>query len=102
MTILSVNISDIAIIIVKNVDYRCIIQNMNNDEAADDSLVALRLICDWFVTSKMIKELFAALYPDENIVYFNEDSTIIILLFLSEFWLGMLNLKIAKNLSEDK
>ena len=30
---LSVNISDIAIIIVKNVDYRCIIHNINKSEA---------------------------------------------------------------------
>ena len=28
-----------------------------------------------FVTSKMIKELFTALYADENILYFNEDSS---------------------------
>ena len=32
------------------------------------------MIPDWFVTSKMIKELFTALYADENILYFNEDS----------------------------
>ena len=28
------------------------------DEAADDSLAVLKLIPDWSVTSKMIKELF--------------------------------------------
>ena len=28
---------------------------------------------DWFVTSKMIKKLFTALYADENIIYFDED-----------------------------
>ena len=28
------------------------------DEAVDSSLAALKLIPDWFVTSKMIKELF--------------------------------------------
>ena len=28
-----------------------------------------------FVTSKMIKELFTALHADENILYFNEDSS---------------------------
>ena len=44
------------------------------DEAADDSLAALKLIRNWLVTSKMIKELFTALYSDENILYFNEDS----------------------------
>ena len=42
--------------------------------AADDSLAALKLILDWFVTSKMIKELYTALYADENILYFNDDS----------------------------
>ena len=44
------------------------------DEAVDDSLAILKLIPDWFVTSKMIKTRFAALYADENILYFNKDS----------------------------
>ena len=44
------------------------------DEAVDDSLAALKLIPDWFVTSKMIKKLYTALNADENIFYFNEDS----------------------------
>ena len=44
------------------------------DEAVDDSLATLKLIPDWFVTSKIIKELFTALYADENALYFNEDS----------------------------
>ena len=35
------------------------------DEAADDSIAALKLISDWFVTSKMIKKNYAALYEDE-------------------------------------
>ena len=43
------------------------------DKAVDDSLVILKLILDWFVTSIMIKELFTALYADENILYFDED-----------------------------
>ena len=33
LSVLSVNISDIAIITVKNVDYRCIIHNINKSEA---------------------------------------------------------------------
>ena len=33
LTMLSVNISDIAIITVKNVDYRCIIHNTSKSEA---------------------------------------------------------------------
>ena len=36
------------------------------DEAVDDSLAALKLISSWFVTSKMIKNLYTALYTDEN------------------------------------
>ena len=44
------------------------------DEAAADSIAALKLIPDWFVTSKMIKKLLPALQGDENINYFNEDS----------------------------
>ena len=43
-------------------------------EAVDDFLATLKLIPDWFDTSKMIKELFTALYAHENITYFNEDS----------------------------
>ena len=44
------------------------------DEAVNDSLTALKLIPDWLVTIKMIKKLFTALYADETILYFNEDS----------------------------
>ena len=44
------------------------------DEAVDDSLAALKFIFDWFITSKIIKELYTALYADENIFYFNKDS----------------------------
>ena len=55
------------------------------NEAVDDSLAALKLILDWFVTSKLIKKLFTILL-------------FLILLFLSDFWLGILNLKSAKNI----
>ena len=48
-------------------------QRMCN-EAVDDSLAALKLIPDWFVTSKIIKNLFTTMYAGENILYFNEDS----------------------------
>ena len=41
------------------------------DQALDDSLAALKPIPDCFVTSKMIKKHFAALYADDNILYFN-------------------------------
>ena len=43
------------------------------DEAVDDSLPVLKLIPNWFVTGKMIKKLFSALYTNENIFYFKED-----------------------------
>ena len=36
-------------------------------EALDYSLAVLKLIPDWFVTTKMIKKLFTALYADKNI-----------------------------------
>ena len=77
----------------------------------------------------MIKKLFTALYEDENILYFNEDSgdavfnynemgmvniiliililiiilmkMILILLFLSDFWLGIVNLKNVKHLKNN-
>ena len=45
------------------------------DEAVDDNYLAtLKLILEWFVTSKTIKGLFTALHADKNILYFNEDS----------------------------
>ena len=44
------------------------------DEAVDDFLPSLNFIRDWFVTNKMIKKLFTALYADVNILYFDEDS----------------------------
>ena len=44
------------------------------DNAVDDFLAAMKLIPDSFVANKMIKKLFTALYADENILYFNEDS----------------------------
>ena len=34
----------------------------------------MKLITDWFVTSRMIKKPYTALYADEDILYFNEDS----------------------------
>ena len=43
------------------------------DEAFDDSLAALKLVPDWFVTSKPIKRVFTALYADKNILYLNKD-----------------------------
>ena len=36
------------------------------DEIVDDSLTALKLVSDWFVTGKIIKNPYTALYADEN------------------------------------
>ena len=44
------------------------------NKAVYDFLPALKFVPDWFVTSKIIKKLLTALYADNNILYFNEDS----------------------------
>ena len=38
------------------------------DEAVDDSLAALKFIPDWFVTSKIIKKLYTAIYADDGLL----------------------------------
>ena len=43
------------------------------DEAIDYSLAALKVILNWFVTSKMSKNLHTALCPDKNLLGFNKD-----------------------------
>ena len=40
------------------------------DKAVDDSLTALKLIPDWFVTNKVIKKLFTALLADGKYALF--------------------------------
>ena len=44
------------------------------DEAVDDSLAALKLIPDWFVTNKMIRKLYTALYADDGLHFFDDDA----------------------------
>ena len=51
------------------------------DKADDYSLGALKLVRDWFVTSKIIKQLFTALYTDLNILNYNDDSTNVVFSF---------------------
>ena len=73
------------------------------DEAANDSLAALKLVPDWFVTSKTIKKLFTALYADENILYFNEDSGNVVF-FCNEMGILIIdlnNIKLDNNFYED-
>ena len=50
------------------------------NKAVDNSLAVLKLVHDWFLTSKTIKKPFTALYVDENILYFDEDSGIVVFL----------------------
>ena len=38
------------------------------DEDVDNFLTALKVVTDWFVTSKTIKKLFSPLYVDDNIL----------------------------------
>ena len=99
------------------------------DEAVDDSLAALKLITDWFVRTKMIKNflllcmqmkiysilmkilvmlyliimkwVFLVLILIILILIKILMKMILILLFLSEFWLGILNLKNAKSLKKN-
>ena len=70
--------------------YKYITQKMC-DEAVD-SLATMKLIPDCFVTGKMIKKLFTALYADENIFYFNEDSGNVV---LNCNKIGILNIDIS-------
>ena len=44
------------------------------DKANEHYIASLKFLPDWVVTSKMIKTFFTALYPDENMLYFKEDS----------------------------
>ena len=44
------------------------------NEANDDCLAAVKLVTDWFVICKVIKKLLTALYADDSIFYFNDDS----------------------------
>ena len=44
------------------------------DKAVDDSLAALKFIPDWFVVSKMVQKLYTALYVDDGLLFFYEDS----------------------------
>ena len=45
------------------------------DKPVDNSLAALKLVTDSFVTSKMVEKLYTALYADENMLNFDEDSS---------------------------
>ena len=68
------------------------------DEAVDDCLTLLKFVSDWLVTSKTIKILFTAFYADNiNLVDTNYDEDDPDTITLSDFWLGILNLKNVKH-----
>ena len=47
------------------------------DKAVDDFPTALKSVPDWFVTSKVIKNLHSALFADDNILFCDKDSGIV-------------------------
>ena len=59
------------------------------DKAVDDCLAALKFVPDGFVASKMIKILFTSLYADQNILFFNQDSSNVVFIFNE---MGVLNI----------
>ena len=67
-------------------------------------LSALKFIFDWFITSKMTKIPFTALYSSTNILYFNQDSGDVV---FSQSQKGILNINFNstnldhKNYEED-
>ena len=63
------------------------------DEPVDNFLPTLIFVTDWFVTSKMIKKLFTALYADENILHFDEDFGYVA---FSRNEMGILNIDLNK------
>ena len=43
------------------------------DEDVDDCLAELRLILDWFTTSKMLKKLDNVFHANDDILFYNKD-----------------------------
>ena len=68
------------------------------EETIDDTQAALKRVSDWFGTIKIIKNLFTALYADENILYFNGDSGNAAF-FCNE--MDILNIDLDNNFDED-
>ena len=63
----------------------------------------MKLVPDWFVTSKIIKKLFGAFFADYNILCFNEDSSTAV-----SFWnemgidnIDLNNINLDNNFDED-
>ena len=73
------------------------------DEGIDDSLTTLKLIPDWFITIKLIKNLLTVLFADENILCFNEDSgnAVFICNGMGILNIGINNINLDNNFDED-
>ena len=69
------------------------------DEAATDSITALKLIPDWFVISRMIKTRFIDFYAYENVFYFNYDSDTVVFICNE---MGILNIDLNSINYDDK
>ena len=61
------------------------------DEAVDDSLAILKLILDWFVTSKTVEKMYTALHADDGLFFYVEDSGDVIF-FCNEMGILSVNL----------
>ena len=42
-------------------------------EAVDDCLAALKCVPNWFATSKMLENLYNALYVNDNLLFYNDN-----------------------------
>ena len=73
------------------------------DDAVDDPVAALRFVFDRFVISRMIKELYTALYEDENMLYFNEDSANVVFSYneMGIHNIDLNNINLDNNFDED-
>ena len=73
------------------------------DEPVDVCPATLKLICVWFVTSKIIKTHFTALYADEDILYFKEDSSNVTLFCnqVSILSVNLININLNNNFDND-
>ena len=73
------------------------------DDAVDDFVRTLNFVSDWFVTSKMIKILFPALYVDENILYFDKDFGNVVFNYneMSILNIDLKNINLDNNFDED-
>ena len=73
------------------------------DDAVDDFVRTLNFVSDWFVTSKMIKILFTALYVDENILYFDKDFGNVVFNYneMSILNIDLKNINLDNNFDED-